>query len=456
MVLMNTVRRSLVVGCAFLLAAAIPLASAQEGAGIRNPNTSTPTTLYMHIDGIQDFPINTQPPDDRYSKSEPFGTITHSTSCLPSVDGASLVSSSFHTYYGYSTPGYVEYDFEENGGPRYHKERGLSFDVKLDTGYQSTIYWYLESQIVSGESPQADPNTLPVIIPQVKVQATIRGGDDVSVGDAAFNEGPEIASGEAGPFNLYPQTADTAVYTVDGKHVYEYAIPLSFSSDTILRDESYNLRIDVFVDLQGLCEPGQFENNYVMPNLVRIHTSPEHRPRMDMAVMNPIRIEYIHPQFVGDELVVHTSFNSPWGNYDVDEQPGGIEVAINGPSPATSMARAAFVQRHHEHFFHQEPVDVSYVWPYKQDGASSGVYTVDVSVWNDQHTAQAVGAAQFQIGKVTGGDQLPACDPGTPIEEQTNCVIVNAADQGEDSPGFGLVAILGLLGAAAVALRRRS
>ncbi len=56
------------------------------------------------------------------------------------------------------------------------------------------------------------------------------------------------------------------------------------------------------------------------------------------------------------------------------------------------------MQRHHEHKYHQQAVDSTYVWPYKQDRAADGLYTVDLSVWNDQRTAQAFGTAQFEIG----------------------------------------------------------
>ena len=66
-----------------------------------------------------------------------------------------------------------------------------------------------------------------------------------------------------------------------------------------------------------------------MPNAVKVHTDPDHRPRMELSIMDPIRLEYLHPQFVGDDLVIHTSMNSAWGNYDVNEQdPDGITVSV--------------------------------------------------------------------------------------------------------------------------------
>ncbi len=427
-------KTAIILACLFA-ASAVGNVSAQD-VGIQNPNVSTPTTMYMHLDGIQDFPINTQAPDDRYSKAEAFGLGTSSTSCLPPVPGASLTSKSWHTYYGYSTPGYVEYDFEEDGGPRYHKERGISFDAKLDTSAPFTVYWYLETQAASGDLDQADPNQVPIVVPQVAVRATMRHGDDVSVGDAAYNDGGVIAIGETDPVDLSPQAPN--YMEVNGRHVYEFAIPMSFQDDTVTRDEAFNIRIDVFMD-----NPACSGEGYFMPNVVRLHTSPDHRPRFDWSVLNPLVINYIHPQFVGDELVIHTEMNSPWGNYDVDESDGGIQVSVSGPSPALSLQRAAFVQRHHEHFFHQEPVAVTYIWPYLQDSASNGVYTVEVKARNDQGTAEAVGRAAFEIGKNVG-----ISDTGEEVESV-------GQEAQEESPGIGLLALLGAVAAAGLAGRRR-
>ncbi len=418
---------------------AMPGAAAQQ-VGIQNPNQSTPVTLYMHLDGIQDFPINTQPPDDRYQTSEAFGSATNSLGCVPEVPGANVASKEWHTYYGYSTPGYVEYDFEEEGGPRYHKERGISFDVELDTGSPFMLYWYLETQAVSGEAGAADPNTVPVVVPNVVVRATMRTGDDVGVGDAAFNSGSIIAQGQTEPITLSPEASNHVA--VGEHHAYEFAVPMAFSMDRITRDEAFNIRIDVYMDNPACDDP---DAGYIMPNTVRLHTSPELRPRMDFAIMNPIVINYIHPQFVGDELVIHTEMNSPWGNYDVDEEGDGILVSVEGPSNAASLARAAFVQRHHEHFFHQEPVAVTYLWPYLNDGAKDGTYTVKVEAWNDQRTAKAVGVAGFDIGRNVG-----IADDGSEVES------INTGPSEKESPGVApIMAAIALVGAAAFVARGR-
>src|SRR5687767_13125078 len=97
---------------------AAPGATAQE-IGINNPNVSTPTTLYFHLIDFQDFPINTQLPDDRFTSSEGIGLATHSLNCLPNPNdlagqgGAPFTDNT--KYYGYSSPSYVEYNFEQDG-----------------------------------------------------------------------------------------------------------------------------------------------------------------------------------------------------------------------------------------------------------------------------------------------------------------------------------------------------
>ena len=81
----------------------------------------------------------------------------------------------------------------------------------------------------------------------------------------------------------------------DGRWLDEFAIPMTIDAPVIPRDSGYNLRVDVRMD-NPACTRGVDEA--VMPNVVRIHSDPDHRPRMEFAVTNPIRIEALHPQFL--------------------------------------------------------------------------------------------------------------------------------------------------------------
>jgi hypothetical protein len=462
-------RLLLSVAIASLFLGLAPAAQAQE-IGITNPVVSTPTTLYFHLIDFQDFPINTQKPDDRYVDSTAIGLATHSLNCLPNPNdvagqgGAPFVDN--HKYYGYSSPSYVEYNFEQDGKPRTHPERGISYDAVMDQGAPFFLYWYMATMPYGAPSvPPATTDQVPVVIPNVVVKATIRAGDAISVDDTAYDTGPELASGKTVAATLaagavQPNTSGVTSEdvtpvgkTASGADLYEFKVPMTISQPVIPRATGYNLRIDMYMeDPSSQCN----EDKKFMSNSVKVHTDPAHRPRMELAIMDPIRLEYLHPQFVGDDLVIHTSMNSAWGNYDVNEQePDGITVSVEGPSPATSLVKAAIVQRTHEHYHHQEAVDITYVWPYKTDRAQNGLYTVTVNFMNDQRTASATGIAQFEIGKGT----VIGCGGVQEAAEQLNdeCAKQVQADgvAEKDSPGVELLGILGVLAAALFVARRR-
>ncbi len=393
---------------ALILVALLLVSGSVAQSTIDNPDASTPTTLYFHLDAHQDFPINTQLPDDRYAKGSSRGVLASTTTCSP--DGApGQVDQSHHTVYGFSTPGYVEYDFEEQGGPRIHPERGLAYDVELDTSGM-TGYWYLKTNVDAEQS--GGLNDVPVLVPKVVVEFTMRTGDAVSFGAEAYNAGQLIASGTSEPVDLYPDESNPAYRPQpDGSHVYEIPVPMGFEKDTLKadgEDGGYNLRVDVYTEI-----PGCDQDNSFMPGSVEIFTAPDYRPRLELAIFNPIQIEFIHPQFIGADLLIHTALNSPWGNYDVDESEGGISMVVTGPTPANSVQPVAFEQRHHEHGFHFEPVDVTYQWDYAADDAEAADYQLLVTVWNDQRTAFATGSATIDIASMTATD-----DEGNMVHQQ--------------------------------------
>jgi MYXO-CTERM domain-containing protein len=413
-------RLLLVLSCLVVLAA--PAVSAKEGfaSGINNPDTPSPVTLYMHLIDIQDFPINTQRPDDRWTVSNAVGVATSTTSCLPDGTPGADLSQAWHTGYGYSSPSYVEYDIQEGNKPRIHPERGISYDAHLDEGTPFTLYWYMTTQSVAN-APGAgapDPSQVPIVVPNVVVAASIRAGDAISVNDHAYNTGPLLVHGQtipatlAGeqvlpglPGNAAPAHTKALSKLGDGRWLYEFAVPMTIDVPVIPRDTGYNLRVDVYMD-NPACTGGVDEA--LMPNVVRIHSDADHRPRMEFAVTNPIRIEALHPQFVGDDLVVHAAMNAVWGNYDIaevnpsytpDVTAADMALAVDGPTPADGLFRYNIVQSTNPHNMHQDAVTVVYVWPYKADQATDGPYAVSLLVRNDQRTATATADAVFEIGR---------------------------------------------------------
>lgn len=477
-------RTALLVTALVALASLLPGATAADATpGITNPDVPTPVTLYFHINGFQNFPINTQKPSDLANSNEGIGLATNTLTCVPANPATGAATAhKYHTFYGYGSPSYVEYNITENGGPRIHQERGLSYDVEFTPGQPLLLHWYLATttnvQNIGGVSPDAAP----IVLPDVVVRGTVRSRASISVGDEGYNSGIEIAKGESLPTILgaemtaslnqaAPGHGQVNVTKIGNYYVYDFLVPMTLSSPVVPKADGYNLRVDVFQKVSG-CDDSA--DQFLMPNLVHVWSSPTARPRLEVSITDPIRIEYMHPQFIGDDMVIHTSSNSPWGNYDVDEvadkgtcyTQGGITLTITGPSEARGLCRAAVVQRAHEHDHHTQAVDVSFVWPFRSDGAQDGKYTISMTVQNDQHTATAIGVAQFEIGR--GGKDLTVTKCGglqsvAGADTEQKCIIEKQDNNGnalptvtKKSPNLELVGIVGVIGLAAVVIRRRT
>lgn len=435
----------------------LPVAAAQPTEpGIYNPTASTPTTMYFHINGFQDFPVNTQMPDDRYAETVDRGLVENS-GCIE-TEGQTFTSRSGHTWYGYSSPSIVEYDVDNDGEPRIHQERGISYDVELDGSVVPMFSWYLEASWPEQDLMPADPPAAPPV-PEVVVRATLREGDDISVGHSALNVGKIVAIGETAPTLLAgdatQETDHVKVHKIGDRFIYEFTFPLAFDdgSPVIPKDESFNIRVDAFVK-NDVCEgPGsQDDSDYLMLDHVLVHSSSAYRPLLKWAVMNPLYIEALHPQFVGDDLAFHTASNSVWGSYDVhgdleSEQPG-MDLQINGPTEARSLQKVALQDHTRDHYKHNLAVTAVWLWDYRTDEAEPGLYEVFLKIRNDQDNAEAWAMATFQIG--SGGAEVCAKNIG---DEELVCQKPESMSKGEESPGIGPVLLLGLL-AAFVARRR--
>lgn len=459
-----------------LLLCAVPVQA--QSVGIHNPEVSTPTSLYFHVIDLGDMPINTQVPDPDFAAQVDYMPGSATLKCLHPVTGdiansgqgtKGMTAQVLHTSYGYSSPSYVEYDYVgADGKPRVHPERGISYDALIDQAYPSQLEWYVA--VYNGGQPQ---DQVPTPTPGVVVAVQMRGGDAISVDDRAYDSGPMLAQGRTEPANLVPSPVPGVggAYGMDGQphpqvdflgqvddlYVFRFRVPLAFEADRIARATGYNVRIDMFVDNPYCKEPTDVGKEYVMPSTLAVYSSAQARPRLDLAVTDPIRVEYLHPQVVGDDLVIHTALNSVWGNYDVQENTtDGIRVWVEGPTEARSLAKAAFVQRFHDHYHHQEAVDVTYVWDYHADHAADGVYKVFVEFTNDQGTAKASGVGQFTLGK--GQAQVIGCG-GVQESSQAladDCVVEEDLETAGPAraPGLSLLVVLGALGAVAALVRR--
>lgn len=435
----------------------LPVASAAPG--ISNPTDVAPVTLYFHLAGFQDFPINTQEPPAEYIVNRDAGATAATTSCIPGTPAGT--GQSFHTLYGFSSPGFVEYDYIENGQPRHHAERALSNDVALE-GETILLHWFVATQAGAPGAGGEDPSALPLAVPQVTVKGTLRMGEAVTLPGGGFNDGAILAEGQSDPAQLAgPATAQLSPgvnwTVVDDRNVYEILVPLTIRDMIIPQAGGFALRIDTFVSMPGVCDDPATSGS-VAPHAIQVHSSPGHRPRLDVRTPAAARIDYVHPQFVGDLLYVHTSANSPFGNYDIDA--ANATFSITGPSTASSVRIAATTLRTHEHGRHTEPVDITFEWGFLRDSAADGEYTVKIGYSNRQHTAFATAEASFTVGDdrvVTrcGGlnaTEVATAKGGCTTEHQD--ALGNVVTEAKGSPAASVAVVVVLL-AVVVMTRRR-
>ncbi|MHB8632968.1 MAG: hypothetical protein ACYDBQ_03235 [Thermoplasmatota archaeon] len=428
------------------------VAPAAGAATIANPTSPTPTTLYFHVTGSADMPINTQrPPDNWTADGGNTGIGTVSSSCVPAVPGEAFTGQEHHTFFGYGSPAFVDYNFVANGHPRIYPERGLSFDAHLDPSQPWVVHWYLATQAAGGVPAPGSgvgANSAPVVIPNVVVKVTVRTGEAISIGTTSYDTGDIVAQGETAPLALAGPLSNQLDAgkrgyegyneTGDGSNVYGFSVPLAIER-SVLPKLGYNVRIDVYVDNPLCNDPGG--SGYVMPNNVRVYSSAAHRPRMTLAVTDPLRIDYLTPAFVAHGIaVIHAAAESPWGNYDV-----WPAFALNSTVPPVGfqLYEVVYTSCH----CYGPPQDVASTWLWNFTG-HRGTYDVSATVSNLQFTATAFATASFDVGS----GRIDSCSDA---QGKTTCShTVNALGVVQAAPGAGW-GWAALVVAAAVLARRQ-
>ncbi len=390
-------------------------------------------TLYFHVNGFLDYPINAQRPADVPGK--------HSDGSLPSgcVETAlgSFSSYSKHTWYGYNTPSKVEYDVLENGRPRVYHERGLNLDLEL-RGEAIAIHWFLEGVTEAGgeTSPEHPP------IPDVIVRAIVREGDDVSVSNEAFNMGAIIAQAQTEPVTLAreftQETDQVKVHTLGERSIYEFILVAPIENPVIDRDEAFNVRIDAFVD-EPVCDgptPGE-DGDYAMPANVIPHASTEFQPRLHLVVNKTVAITSFDASVNGDTLRLDAWVSGHLGNYHVlgshaDEPP--IVFELRGADQALNVSTSEPQRTHGNQF---SPPPGFNLWGHVDVTRLRGQYDVVLSISNDQGTDTAE-----VNGTLTVDGDVTFCHAGV-------CEVLLAGEKESPAGPGGLVAL------AALALLRR-
>ncbi|MEA3137804.1 MAG: hypothetical protein QOC71_2085 [Thermoplasmata archaeon] len=441
--LMDPVRASLALLALALLVGAMP-----TQAQLANPNQSTPTTLYFHIfDTFNAFPINTQPMDVEFFEvgGTNFPTASHT------IVSQQVGDYDFNTIYGFSTSGPVEYDFIENGHPRFHPERGIAADVQVDPSVQPVVYLYMDVRDMFSTDAGDPALGLPQFLPSFTFRYTMRTGNQVGP-DSNLDAGQLLMSGQmtahvvdthaAGQNGLFAgMTAPdgTPVFIPDEAGVVEFAIPLTVSNPVIPKADSFNVRIDWYQNPSG----DAAQDDSVAEGWMRLISDAQHLPRLQLAVMNPVYIEYIHPEVAAGILLIHSCVNSPWGTYDVDV--ANITVAVDGPT-APSKLQQVISQNSHVHGLHDKCAEVTYLWRFRDEDAKNGDYAIQLDVPNMAKSSLATGQAGFSVeGKKAYG-----------IDEGGEVVEPAAGSEGKTSPMPVAPAVALLVVGLAALARRRS
>lgn len=415
---------------AFTLAS-VPMASAHVDD---HPSKAIPTTLYFHIfDTFNAFPINTQAPNTEFFRvgGTNFPTV---------VEGNTQTNYDFNTVYGFATSGPVEYDFIENGQPRFHPERGIASDIKIDQGTDVYAYMYLSVRDVLG-SPDGAPNYLPSFTFRLAMrEGNVIGPDSDLDAGALIMDGQLTAHvwDDKGTGIPAPPAADNLPTLVpDASGIVEFKIKMNLQAATIPKTNAYNIRLDWFQNPSGdASNDDKFAEGYM-----RLVSDKDHHPRLEMAITNPVYIDYIHPEVAAGILLIHTAENSPWGTYDVDVE--NITIEITGPSTPLDLP-VVISQNQHVHNLHDKSAEVTYLWRFRDEGAAEGSYKIHLVVKNKAHTQEAHQEASFVIeAKRAYG-----------IDEKGNEVKAVVTEDTESSPGPSLL-VVGVLLVGAVLVRRR-
>lgn len=383
--------------------------------------------MYHHVYNLLDkVPMNTQQMDPAVPDIDQGFTF-------PTVEGApaEVPVSNDNSMYMYNSPGPVHYNTSLKE-PKYHPERGLSYDLKISND-GATVYWHMSASATDTLVGDVAPTDVGAM-PEVTVRATVRLGDDVG---GNLDDGQIVAQGET--------TTDimTGLPGQGNGTVTEIAIPLSIQTQTIPKDESFNLKVEWF----QAEEPVEF-----MDRQWKLHSGQEYPNRLVWQVENPIRMTYVHPQPIGDrKIAIHTAFNTPFGNYDVDLDNLKFTMKDSDGNTVTpqSLQGPIVVQKSFVHNHHFEPVLGTWVWNYRADDADPGEYTIEVEATNLQGNAKASKTASFFIqeeGKAkvvsSSGEEVEAVEP-------------QSEEENESPLGFVPMAAAALIAVAVAAHRRR-
>ncbi len=336
---------------------ALPLATA---AGIDNPTESVESRLYLHIDGWQEVALNPLPPPESFATSDPPSPSGHSL-CLQ-TPGQTLTDQRYHTWYAVVSPLPIQY---RNNSVESNPQRGIAADLDLDATRGVDVVWFMRAEDA-------------VVVPEVVMRATMRGGDTLSVGQVAMDTGRIIGINETRPATLSPTLdhPDVIVHDAGPETVYEFRLHVPITGDPfITQAESFNLRLDVYID-SPVCDQA-----YAMPGPVKAHSSPTHRPAIDLALHNPVAIQRVEARLIDEVLELTAQVAAPFGPSDAilrTDQGFQIDAAVSLTLPDWGAGRTDG-ERAYPVLHRTTEYQLRQTWSFATDGAD-GTYDVSLQI----------------------------------------------------------------------------
>lgn len=369
------------------------------------PASAAGTQLYVHVlDGVQDMPMSPQAPPESYAVDTQLGLGTTSLGCVPNPAPVGAPFQDYHTFYGYAMAHPVDYQSSLGAAldqPRVEPMRGLTGNVSLD-GAAPVLHWYWSTGAAEGA-----PDAAPVPLANVVVHAALRADDSISVDDEAYNAGTLLAEGTSAPALLAADQSQGVTHSMVGnRHVYEFTVPLAVKAPTIPRDQGYNLRVDTYV-VRDQCPTG----GYVTPNVLQLHSSPGHRPRLELATVQAPVMAPLVPREENGTWRFDLRTWSAWGPVDV----ANVSAEVTGPSGATSLAVAdPYVLPFHCHCpdfgaYAADSHDSRITWDAAADHAAAGAYVMHLRATNLQGTVVVTQDVPFTLA---GSQEAPALPAG--------------------------------------------
>jgi hypothetical protein len=395
------------VACALVLLALAPASAKPEATPVASGEPAA-TTLHLYIDPLADFPITPQAPPDGFVVNSGLGLASNTFTCAPNPPLARPFGEA-HTFRGYAYPEPVE--VARGDSVKFHPSRGVDGDV-LFSGKPLVLHWYWAMDPAPGV-PVGEQ--VPVVLPNVVVEATLRAGSAVAVDDAVYDEGEVIAHGASAPATLAgPATQGARHTTVEGQSVYEFTVPMQVAAPLVPREQGFNLRVDTYMTDCG--------DGRAMPHAVALHSSPGHRPRLETEVVSPLSGSLSAQTAADGSLVVVAEPASVLGAGDV----ANVTVTAVGPDgEVVELERHDVVAQGYGPCGHDCGHRLLFRYVRVLPDAPAGAYEVTMSFTNQQGTAAWNETKQVSV-----------------VHEQ-------------EAPGLAPAALLAGLLAAAVALRRR-